>query len=85
MTSNYLLSLKGKFGHDANIYVSKRKKHVRIVFDWLFFFLVDNKEMLIFVLNEWANTKDKNGKKVVFLKLFHSIRWKYDYLLFRKK
>ena len=44
--------LKKKFGNDLHVYVSKRKKHVHIVFNRPFISLRYNKEMLTFILNE---------------------------------
>lgn len=49
------------------------------------FFLVDNKEMLIFVLNEWANTKEKKRKKGCFSQTISQYKMEIRLFTLQKK
>ena len=87
MFSSLILSekLKRKFRNDLDFYLSKRKKHARTVFDRPFISLRRHKEILTFILGKWKKVEDKQEYKIVFPKLIHSMRRRYDYLFFNAK
>ena len=42
-------------------------------------------EIIQFVFDQWEKYNDSLNYAIVFPTLIHSMRWKYDYLIFRKK
>ena len=42
-------------------------------------------ELLALIMHEWRKYADQFTQEFFFPRLIHSIRWRYDYLLFRKK
>lgn len=67
------------------MYLARRKKHIHIAFDRMLIPPENTEESLKPIAQEWQKCEDKSTQEVVFPRFIHSIRWNYDYLIFRKK
>ena len=67
------------------MYLARRKKHIHIAFDRKLISSENTEESLKPITHEWQKYEDKSTHEVVFPRFIHSIRWNYDYLIFRKK
>ena len=59
--------LRRKFGTDLNIYVSKRKKHVHIVFITPLISMETRDKIFRFILCKWRRARDKCGCILLFI------------------
>ena len=66
------------FKINSDIYISRRRKHEHLVFNQSFISLKDHEKILNFVYLQW-----EYKYKLVFLRLIHSAKWRYDYVFFR--
>lgn len=67
------------------MYLARRKIHIHIAFDRKLISSENTEESLKPITHEWQKYEDKSTHEVVFPRFIHSIRWNYDYLIFRKK
>ena len=75
-----------KFSLDANVFVSKKKKHVDIAFKMLISEYESFDRLIDFISNEWEKRKKfLKNYKIVSPRLISLLRWKFDYVFFERK
>ena len=71
----------------VNFFVSRRNRYVHMGLNRPLHSIENFMEMLQFIENLW--NEKKNGDELFIFcrypKIVHSVKWKYDYLLFKKK
>ena len=72
----------------VNFFVSRRNRNVHMGLNRPLHSIENFMEMLQFIENLW-NEKKKNGDELFIFcrypEIVHSLKWRYDYLLFKKK
>ena len=79
--------LKEKFP-DINlkeVYYSRRRKHIHFAFDDRLFNFERRKEFLEEVERLFENYLKKDFELLNPMKIIHTIKWKFDYIVFRKR
>ena len=79
--------LKEKFP-DINlkeVYYSRRRKHIHFAFDDRLFNFERRKEFLEEVEKLFESYLKKDFELLNPMKIIHTIKWKFDYIVFRKR
>lgn len=79
--------LKDKFP-DINlkeVYYSRRRKHIHFAFDDRLFNFERRKEFLEEVEKLFESYLKKDFELLNPMKIIHTIKWKFDYIVFRKR
>ena len=67
-------------------YTFRGKKQVHFAFDKPFTSIIQHSEILNLIQIEWRNNKNYfKNYEIVFPRLIHSTKWKYDYAFLEKK
>ena len=79
-------ALAKQFSLDADVFVSKKKRHVYIAFKVRISKYEVFDKLIEFILKEWEKRKVFFfDYKMIYPKLMTSMKWKFDYVLFEKK
>ena len=68
---------------EAEFYVSKRKQYIHMGIDRPLFAFANNDQIMDELKNFKVDNFDLSKYKTVFPTLIHTIRWKYDYIIYR--
>ena len=78
--------LSKKFSFDADVFVSRKKKHVHTAFNIPISEYESFDRLTYFILDEWEKRKvifeDQN---MIYPRLITSLKWKFDYVFFERK
>ena len=78
--------IKKKFTLDADVFVSKKKKHVHIAFTISISQYGSFDRLTDFISNEWEIRKIfSDDYKIIYLRLIILLKWKFGYIFFGRK
>ena len=69
----------------AEVYYSRRRKHIHFAFDDGFFNYKRKKEFLEEVEKFYDQHLKKDFELLSPMRIIHTIKWKFDYIVFRKR
>ena len=69
----------------SEIYFTRRRKHIHFAFEKTIFDLKRKKEFLEEVGKFYEEYLKKDFELLKPMKVIHTIRWKFDYIAFRKR
>ena len=69
----------------SEIYFTRRRKHIHFAFEKTIFDLKRKKEFLEEVEKFYEEYLKKDFELLKPMKVIHTIRWKFDYIAFRKR
>ena len=69
----------------AEFYVSKRKQYIHMGIGRPLFTFANNNQIMDELKNFKMDNFNLSKYKTVFLTLIHTTRWKYDYIIYRRK
>ena len=69
----------------TEIYFTRRRKHIHFAFEMTIFDLKRKKDFLEEVEKSYGEYLKKDFEMLKPMKVIHTIRWKFDYIAFRKR
>ena len=69
----------------TEVYYSRRRKHIHIGFEDRLFNFERKKEFLEEIRNFYNEHLKNDFELLCPMKLIHTIKWKFDYIVFRKR
>ena len=69
----------------TEIYFTRRRKHIHFAFEETIFDLKRKKDFLEEVEKFYEEYLKKDFEMLKAMKVIHTIRWKFDYIAFRKR
>ena len=69
----------------SDIYFTRRRKHIHFAFEKTIFDVNRKKEFLVEVEKFYEEYLKRDFEMLKPMRIIHTIRWKFDYIAFRKR